>query len=146
MLLYYGNYSFVIIQNAFYFLAVYLGVQELFRYHNRHNDVNQQAQQNGAAWRKQVLWADLLNALQVPWRSRLKPLLNAQNSAGGANVLPRQPTTSLARRVLCGVCSLICMYLDCHTYSAALLWIGRPFRRKSQLCSCSWRRPKAQRL
>lgn len=85
--------------------------------------MNQQAQQNVWLWR-QVFRADLLNALWwvlCTLEKQIKALLNTQNSARGANVLPQQPTTSLAPAVLCGLGSFICMYLDYYTFSVSLL-------------------------
>lgn len=79
--------------------------------------MNQQAQQNVRLWR-QVLRADLLNTLWwvlCTLEKQIKALLNTQNSARGTNVLPQQPTTSLAPAVLCSMCGLICMYLDYYT-------------------------------
>lgn len=58
--------------------------------------MNQQAQQKNVRLRRQVLRADLLNALWCTLEKQIKALLNTQNRAGGANVLPQQPTTSLA--------------------------------------------------
>lgn len=109
--------------------------------------MNQQAQQNVWLWR-QVLRADLLNALWwvlCTLEKQIKALLNTQNSARGTNVLPQQPTTSLAPAVLCGMCSFICMHLDYHTCSVSLLDFLAVWRKSSRYLF-SWRGLKAQCL
>lgn len=91
--------------------------------------MNQQAQQNEWLLR-QVLRADPLNALwwvtEGPWRSRLNLLSMHKPVPGGTNVFPRQPSTSLAPAVLCGMCSFICIYLDYYMYrtSTPLHWLA----------------------
>lgn len=87
---------------------------------------------------KRALWVSCTLEKQI------KALLNTQNSARGTDVLPQQPTTSLAPAALCGMCRFICMYLVYYIYSTSLIWIDWLSRYLLPLHLYSWMEPTVQ--